>query len=101
MAGEAHKPTEERMLDDSELADLADEVGLVIDDSGNAPVDTGYTATYDLYRIAAEACRLKAGMVAEGYNVKVEGASLNRSEVYEHYLAQATRYAGMARTLSV
>ena len=55
-------------------------------------------ATYDVIVIENQ---FIPGMVAEGYNVKVEGASLNRSEVYEHYLAQATRYAGMARTLSV
>lgn len=100
MSGEAHKPTEERMLDDSELQDLADAVGLVKDDDDLAPADVGYVVTYDLYRIAAEAWRDKAGMIAEGYNIKVEGAAFNRSEAYEHYLAQATRYAGMARTLS-
>lgn len=101
MSGEAHKPTGERMVDDSELVDLCDEMALVPDTTGLAPVDSGYTATYDLYRAAAETWRRKAGMVAEGYNIKVEGASFNRSEAYDHYLAQAARYAGMANSLTV
>lgn len=100
MSGEAHKPTCDRMLDDSELVDLADEVALVPDDTGLAPADSGYVSTYDLYRAAAESWRRKAGMVAEGYNIKVEGASFNRSEAYDHYLAQASRYAGMAHSLT-
>jgi hypothetical protein len=101
MTGEGHKSTDERMLDDSELVDLANETALVIDDAGLAPAEAGYTATYDLYRAAAEGWRRKAGMVAEGYNIKVEGAAFNRSEAYDHYLAQASRYAGMANSLSV
>lgn len=101
MSGEAHKPTGDRMLDDSELIDLADEVALVVDDSDLAPADSGYTATYDLYRAASEAWSRKAAMIAEGYNIKVEGAAYNRSEAYDHYIAQSKRYAGMAKSLTV
>lgn len=100
MSGEAHKDVEDRMVDDVTLQDIADEMGLVKDSEDLAPADTGYVATYDLYRIAADVWRQKAGMVAEGYNIKVEGASFNRSEVYDHYLKQASRYAGMAASLT-
>lgn len=101
MAGEANKPDEERMLDDATLQDIADEVGQVPDILAQAPDHVSYTITYDLYRSAAEGWREKAGMIAEGYNIKVEGAQFNRSEAYEHYLRQATRYAGMANNLTV
>jgi len=101
MAGESSKPDEERMLDDATLQDIADEVGLVPDAVDLTPADVGYAPTYDLYRTAAEGWREKAGMIAEGYNIKVEGAQFNRSEAYEHYLKQATRYAGMANNLTV
>ena len=101
MAGEASKPDEERMLDDATLQDIADEVGRVVDALGVIPSGTGYVPSYDLYRTAAEGWREKAGMIAEGYNIKVEGAQFNRSEAYEHYLKQATRYAGMANSLTV
>ena len=101
LAGEAHKPIEDRMVEDFRLQEIADDVALVKDSEGLAPADEGYTATYDLYRAASAAWAEKAGMVAEGYNIKVEGASFNRSEVYDHYMQQAGRYAGMAGNLTV
>lgn len=101
MAGESTKETADRMLSDAQLQLIADEIGLILDAAGLAPEDTGYTDTYDLYRTAAECWREKAGMIAEGYNVVIEGAQYNRSEAYEHYLSQATRYAGMAHSLTV
>ena len=100
MSGEAHKKTEERMVADFRLAEVADEVARVKDADGNAPSDAAYTPTYDLYRAAAAVWAEKAGMVAEGYNVVVEGAAFNRSEVYDHYMQQAGRYAGMAGNLT-
>ena len=101
MAGEGHKATADRMLDDSELGELADEVALVIDSADLAPNHVDSVATYDLYRAASEAWRMKANMVAEGYNIRVEGGTFNRSEVYDHYNAQALRYAGQVQGLSV
>ena len=100
LSGEAHKPIEERMVEDFRLQEIADEVARIKDDSELAPADSGYTPTYDLYRAAAAVWAEKAGMVAEGYNIKVEGAAFNRSEVYDHYMQQAGRYAGMASSLS-
>ena len=101
MTGEAHRSVEDRIVDDFRLQEIADEVALLKDDSGLAPVDSGYSPTYDLYRAAAAVWSEKAARVAEGYNVKVEGASFNRSEVYEHYMEQAARFAGMAASLTM
>ena len=100
LAGEAHKPIEERMIEDFRIQEIADQVGRVIDSEGRTPADSAYTPTYDLYRAASAAWAEKAGMVAEGFNIRVEGATLNRSEVYDHYMQQAGRYAGMAASLS-
>ena len=100
LSGEWHKITGDRMLDDEDLSDIADESGKVVDSSGNPPSHVSYVPTYDLYRTASAVWRQKAGMIAEGYNVKVEGASFDRSDVYEHYNTEALRYAGMAASLT-
>ena len=100
LSGEAHKPVDERMVEDFRLQEIADEVARIRDDEGLAPLDSGYSPTYDLYRAASAVWAEKAAMVAEGYNITVEGASFNRSEVYDHYMQQAGRYAGMAGNLT-
>ena len=106
MVGEAHKPDDQRMLSDADLDVLAGEVGKIKDSADEAPLlsdgsaNPDYTLTVDLYRIAAEGWRVKAGMVAEGYDFRAEGAEFNRSQVYKHYLDQAARYAAMASMLS-
>lgn len=111
MVGEAHKDDEDRMISDEVIDDLAGEVGLVVDYAGEAPyvtdeddgtvsANTDYVTTVDIYRVAAEAWRVKAGMVAEGYDFKAEGAEFDRSQVYKHYLDQAARYAGLAGNLT-
>jgi hypothetical protein len=112
MAGEGHKAEDERMVSDATLELLAGEVGLMRDNLGEAPIsvdaDTGaetantdYTSTVDLYRVAAEAWREKAGMVAEGFDFRAEGGSFNRSQIYRQYLNQASRYANLSAQLSV
>lgn len=101
MSGEAHKATADRMITDARLDEIAGEVALIRDDEDLAPLDVGYTVTVDLYRCAAEAWREKAGMAADGYDFKAEGASFTRSQMYDHYLQMAARYASMAGTLTV
>lgn len=101
MAGEAHKAAAERMLDDAALDLIAENVAQLKDSAGVAPGGTGYVVTVDLYRAAAEAWRTKAGMVADGYDFKAEGASYTRSQMFEHYLQQAARYAGLASNLTM
>jgi hypothetical protein len=101
MAGEGHKDAAERMLSDARLDEIAGEVALIRDDTGLAPPDTGYVTTVDLYRAAAECWREKAGQVADGYDFKAEGASFTRSQMYDHYMEQASRYASMVGQLTV
>lgn len=100
MVGEAHKDDDDRMLADEDLALLAEDVGRMVDAEGNGPEDEGYTPTYDLNRIAAEAWREKAGIVAESFDFIADGGEFKRSQVYEHYLSQATRYAGRVASLT-
>jgi hypothetical protein len=101
MAGEAHKATADRMITDARLDEIAGEVALLKDDDGYAPTDDLYTTTVDIYRAAAECWREKAGMVADGYDFKAEGASFTRSQMFQHYLEQASRYAAMAGSLTM
>jgi len=101
MAGEYHKETEDRMLDNARLDEIAGEVALMKDSEGLAPLDDDYTTTVDLYRAAAECWREKAGLVADGYDFKAEGASFTRSQMFEHYIEQAARYANLAGTLTM
>lgn len=101
MGGEGHKLVGDRMVDDTRLDEIAGEVALIRDDDDLGPLDVGYVITVDLYRAAAEVWREKAGMVADGYDFKAEGASFTRSQMYQHYLEQAARYASMAGTLTV
>ena len=100
MAGEGHKLTGDRMVDDATLDLIAGDVALLKDADGLAPPEVGYVITVDLYRTAAEAWRTKAGMVADGYDFKAEGASFTRSQMYDHYMQQAGRYANMASSLT-
>lgn len=100
MAGESHKAAADRLVDDTDLQDIADEVAQVVDSAGLEPDEAGYTETYDLYMAAAETWRQKAGIVAEQFDFESEGGVFSRSQAYEMYMKQATRYAGMAAQLS-
>lgn len=100
MAGEGHKAAADRMLDDADLDQIATDVALMKDSEGRAPTETDYVTTVDLYRAAAECWRTKAGMVADGFDFEAEGASFTRSQVYDHYMEQAGRFATMAAQLT-
>lgn len=97
-AGEAHKTTP--MVDDATIQLIADEVGLIVDDAGNAPTATDYTTTYDLAAIAAGVWREKAARLAEGYDFTAEGASFTRSQAYEHCLKEARRWHAQCSNLT-
>ena len=99
MAGEAHKTT--RMIDDATFALIAEDVAKVKDSDGNAPIHASYVDTYDLYRVAAEAWREKANMVAEGFDFISEGGEYSRSQVFEHYNERAAHYASQVGSLSM
>ena len=100
MAGEAHKPDDDRLLDDDALKAIAADVGLRCDPIGRTPGSAGYEPIYDLPRIAAEAWRIKAGIVAEAFDFIAEGGEFRRAQVYEHCLRMAAKYAGLADGLA-
>ena len=82
---------------DADIITLADGVAKVVDSEGLAPIDTGYVETYDLYTVAAELWRVKAGEVADEFDFAAEGGEFTRSQKYDNYLKQAARYSSMAR----
>ena len=47
----------------------------------------------DVYSAAAEMWRIKAGSVADWYQVTADGSSLSRQQVFEHCQAMATYYS--------
>lgn len=98
-AGEAHKGTP--MVTDADIQLIADEVGLIVDDDGNGPEDTGYTTTYDLAAVAAGVWREKASRLAENYDFTAEGASFTRSQAYENCMKQARYWHSLCSNLSV
>lgn len=50
----------------------------------------------DINAAAAEIWRIKAGTVAEWYNVSLDGRTLSRGEVYEHCMKQYDLYLGLS-----
>jgi hypothetical protein len=52
-------------------------------------VNPDWTATYDLHAAAADIWEEKAGVVSVDYDFNADGATLNRSQVHEHMMAQA------------
>jgi hypothetical protein len=100
LVGEAHKNAADRIVSDAQLQLIADASALVPDTLGFAPSHASYTATYDLYRAAAEGWRWKAGVVSETYDFIAEGGEFRRAQVYDHYMEQSKRYAGMVGNLS-
>jgi hypothetical protein len=70
-----------------------------MDSSGYMPSEDDYTATYDLYRAAADVVELEAAKVAMQYDTTVDGATLNRSQIAEglYSLAARLRQRGAAK----
>jgi len=70
-----------------------------MDSSGYMPTEDDYTATYDLYRAAADVVELEAAKVAMQYDTTVDGATLNRSQIAEglYSLAARLRQRGAAK----
>lgn len=90
------EPTEDT-YDDAYINALADVIAKAEDASGYAPTHASYTATYDLYILASELWRQKAGAVAAEFDFESEGAAFSRSQKYEHFIAQSVRYASLSR----
>jgi hypothetical protein len=70
-----------------------------MDTSGYFPDEDDYTATYDLYRAAADVAELEAAKVAMQYDTTVDGAKLDRSQIAEglYTLAARLRARGAAK----
>lgn len=50
----------------------------------------------DIHAAAAEVWRIKAGTVAEWYNVTADGRSLSRGDVYDHCMKMYNLYLGLS-----
>jgi hypothetical protein len=61
------------------------------DSSGYHPDETDWTATYDLYRAAADIAEQRAAKVATDYDTSADGATLSRSQVQDQLYALAVR----------
>lgn len=72
----------------------------VVDQFGNYVTDSGYEQTWDFNRAAEKGWRLKAGRVAAGYDVSVEGRSLSRSQMIDNFLQMAKEYRRLAQPQS-
>lgn len=81
---------------DADINDTADAMARTKDLAGLAPSHVGYVDTYDIYLLAAELWRIKAGFVAEQFDFRAEGGDFARSQKYRMYIAQAKRYSDMS-----
>lgn len=82
----------EPALVEAELLDLV-EMAKRADSEGRAITDDDWVESWDLNAAAAEGWRWKAGKVADRFNATVDGAALQRAQIYAHCLAMADRYA--------
>jgi len=60
-----------------------------------------WTPTYDLAAAAADIWEEKAAALSEEVDASIDGASITRSQAYEHAAAQARRYRGRSRPGSI
>ena len=103
LCGEASKPANQRLLTDDDLDDHAKH-SRIKDDTGEAPVaadgtdpNPDYTLTVDLYRAASLCWHQKAGVFAEEFEFEADGGKFMRNQKYDMAIAQAKRYADMAK----
>ncbi len=86
--------TSDPVLPTWRLAELLT-MAAVTDDDGYAPDEDDWTPTYGtqgLYRAAAEAWTIKAGMCADRFDFTTDGQTFRRSQVMDHCEALAARY---------
>ena len=82
----------EPTLSAGEVDDLFEQAKRV-DSDGLIPSDNDWVPTFDLNAAAAEGWSWKAGKVAPRYGVNLDGAVLQRQQLYAHCRAQAAHYA--------
>jgi hypothetical protein len=64
----------------------------VIDAQGYYPPESAWTETFDLALAAAEVWGEKAANVAANFAFDADGASFQKQQQYEHYVAQARQW---------
>jgi hypothetical protein len=75
------------------LIDAAGEPPTVREPStGEEEVNPDWAPTYDLNRAAADVWEEKASALSSNFDLEGDGAKLNRSQQYEHAIAQARRF---------
>lgn len=87
-----------RALSDASATDFNDasitasiELFPVYDSGGYAPTDDDWTATYDLYRAAADIVEQRVAKLATRYDVIADGASMYRSQMQDQLRRLAYR----------
>jgi len=85
------------VFSDVDIQTVSDAMAKVVDSSGYAPSHASYVDTYDIYLIAAELWRIKAGNFADEFDFAAEGGRFNRSQKYRMALDQSKRYSDMSK----
>lgn len=80
------------VLSTEEVEDLFEQAKR-IDGEGRTPSDADWEPTFDLNAAAAEGWSWKAGKVAPRYGVNLDGAVLQRQQLYAHCRSQSAHYA--------
>jgi len=68
----------------------------ITDKDGRTSDSTNWTPTYDLNAVVADIWDEKASAVADETDFTADGGSFNRSQRYEMYRKQASRYRAMS-----
>jgi hypothetical protein len=104
MAITAAEITRVRSLADASVADFSDgtiEYSILLfpvkDADGLLPDDDDWTATYDLYRAAADIVEQRAAKVATRYDTSADGAGLSRSQMQAQLAGLASRLLTRAK----
>jgi len=83
-------------LTDDEVDELLASAGLS-DTAGNAPVDIGWTPTYDLNAAAAAGWMIKAARAAATVEVDPPGSGIFTSKVFDNCRAMARIYRAKSK----
>jgi hypothetical protein len=67
----------------------------VADFEGYEPGDSAWIDTYDLAQAASDIWSEKAAAVASNFAFDADGASFQKQQQHEHYMAQARRYRAL------
>jgi len=93
-----------RQLADVTVTDFSDgaitaiiELFPVKDSAGYTPIEDDWTATYDLYRAAADVVEIRAAKLVTRYDVTADGATMARSQMQDQMRRLAQRLLSRAK----